>query len=125
MRAQWFWRTVAGYKAAQFAAWRFHGHKSLAGRRRKPFRKNLEMIDERFHLGLHLFARWRHDARRVRPDWPLMADLRHRLAGNLQTFPHLGDADHVPPETIGIGARRDVKFEFFVAGIGEKFAVVI
>src|SRR4029077_12633788 len=52
MRAQRFWRAVAGYKAAQFATRRFHRHKSLAGRRRKPFREYLEVVDERFHLRL-------------------------------------------------------------------------
>ena len=48
MCARQFWRAVAGDKASQLAARRFHGRKSFARRRRKPFGKNLEVVDERF-----------------------------------------------------------------------------
>src|ERR1700680_1487175 len=119
MRAQRLWRAVASYKAAQFAARRLHGHKSLAWRRRKPFRKNLEVIDECFHLRLHFFARWRHDAWCIRPDRAFVGYLAHRLARDIQTLPHLSHADHVARETVGICTRWNVKFEFFIARIRE------
>src|SRR5580704_4293052 len=125
MRAQRLWRAVAGYKTAQFAARRLHGHKSLARRRRKPFRKNFEVIDERFHLRLHFFACWRHDAWCIRPDRAFVGYLGHRLPRDIQALPHLRHAYHVARETVGIRTRRNVKFELFIARIGKHFPVVV
>src|SRR5260370_37998319 len=96
MDGEWFGGTVAGDETAQFPARRFNGNKYFARRRRKPFREYLEVIDERFHLRLHLFALRRDDARRIRLDRTFILDLFESLPDDLQAFAPFRDANQVP-----------------------------
>src|SRR2546422_2636958 len=57
MAAQGLRRAIAGDKAAKLSARRFDGDVGFAGRGRKAFGENFEVVDERFHLRLH-FSRW-------------------------------------------------------------------
>ena len=119
MHAQRLWRAIAGDETAQLAARRFHGDKRFARRRRKAFRENLEMVDERFHLRLHLLALRRNDARGVGLDRALVGDLVHGLANDFQALAHLRHAHQVPRIAIGFRPRGHVEIEFFVGGIRE------
>src|SRR5215471_1297656 len=59
--AQRLRRTVARDETTEFTARRFNGDVSFARRRGKSFGENFEVVDERFHLRLHLFALRRND----------------------------------------------------------------
>src|SRR5579884_2986756 len=125
MHAQRFRRAVAGHKAAQFSPRRFHGHKCLARRRRKSFRENLEVVDQRFHLRLHLLALRRHDAWRFGPHWTFVRNFVQRLLHDAQALPHLLDANHVPPKTVRIRARRHFELKLLVARIRKQLPVIV
>ena len=118
-------RAVAHYEVAHFAARRFDALIDLAGRRRKSFGENLEVIDQRFHLRLHLLALRRNDARRVGLDGAFRRNFAHGLANNLQAFAHLRHAHQVPRVAVGFGARGHVEVELLVARVREKLAHVI
>ncbi len=85
-------RSVAGHENAQFAARRFDRLVDLARRRRKTLGENLEMIDEAFDRGLHLFARRRNDSRNFGAEGPFGGNLLHGLLDDLDAFAHFGDA---------------------------------
>ena len=99
--------------------------KRFARRRRKSFRENLEMVDERFHLRLHFLALRRNDARCFGLDRAVIGDLVHGLADDFQALAHFRDAHQIPRITIGFRARRHVEIKFFVRGIREGLAVVV
>ena len=67
-RGSGFGDAVAHDEVAQFAARRFDRLTNFALRDAKTFGHDLEVVDERFHLRLHLFAIRQNDARRVGPD---------------------------------------------------------
>src|SRR5216683_6282068 len=109
MNAQRLRRPVAGDENAQLAPRRLDGHENLARRRRKSLRENLEVVDERFHLRLHLLAlRW-NDAGRFGPHRTLRRNLLDRLADDLQALAHLRNSDHVAREAVRIGARGNIE----------------
>src|SRR5260370_1412164 len=125
MNAQRLRRPIAGDENAQLAPRRLDGHENLARRGRKSLSENLEVVDERFHLRLHLLALGRNDAGRFRSHRTLRRNFLHRLADNLQALAHLRNSDHVAREAVRIGARGHIELEFFIAGVGENFAVVV
>src|SRR5580698_6641646 len=115
MAAQRLLRTVACEEAAEFAARRLDRRVRFTRRWRKSLGENFEVVDERFHLCLHLFTSRRNDARSFRAERSFRGKLLHRLADNLQALAHLRDADEVAREAISLSARGYVKFKFFVA----------
>src|SRR5690349_19139192 len=114
-------RAVARHVASQFASRRLHRRESVSRRRRESFREYLEVVDERFHLRLHLFPLRRNDSRRFRFDRSGVRDFRHGLLDDLQALPHFRHADHVPPEAVRIRPHRHVKLKFLVARIRKRF----
>src|ERR1700744_2611453 len=115
MAAQRLLRTIARNEAAEFAAWRFDRRVRFTRWRSKTLGENLEVVDERFHLRLHLFAARRNDARRFGAKWPFRRHLVNRLANDPQAFAHFRDTYQISCEAIGFGARRHVELKFFVA----------
>src|SRR4029077_14532867 len=125
MAAQRLRRPIAGNVTAEFPTRRFDGNVCISRRWRKALGENLEMVDESFHFSLHLFAFGRNDARSLGTNGALISDFRHGLFDDFETLANLGNADHVPAIAIGIGARRNIEIEFFVAGIRKKLAIVV
>src|SRR5580704_10473102 len=64
-----FGRAVTDDVIAHFAARRFDRLINLTYRHCKAFRNNLEVIDEGFHLGLHLLAFGQHNPGCIRFRW--------------------------------------------------------
>ena len=83
------------------------------------------MVDERFHLRLHLLALRRNDAGRFRSYRPFRRNLLHGLADNLQALAHLRNPDHVAREAVRIGARGHVEVKFIITGIRKNLAIVV
>src|SRR5579863_8300998 len=125
MAAQRLLRTIARDEAAQFATRRFDRRIRLTRWWREAFGENLEVVDERFHLRLHLFATGRDDARRFGAERPFRREFVDRLANDLQALAHFRDADEIPGEAVRFGARGHVKLKFVVARIGKRLAKVM
>src|SRR5258705_8079465 len=125
MAAQWFRRAVAGNVATEFATRRFDRYVGISRRWRKALSENFEMVDERFHFSLHLFALGRNDARSLGADGALISDFGHGLFDNFEAFANLRDANHVAAIAVGIGARGNIEIEFFVAGVRKKLAIIV
>src|SRR5438876_823177 len=125
MRSQRLRRAVAGDEYAEFPARRFDRDVRLARRRRKAFREDLEMVDQRLHFRFHLFPLWRHDAGRVGFDGSIGWNFVYRLTNDFQALAHFRDANQITSVAIGIRARRHVEVEFFVARIRENLAIIV
>ena len=109
-------RSVAHDVVADLAARRFDRLIHFAGRNAEAFGHDLEVIDERFHLRLHLFALRQHHLRRV----GLPGAFRHpfqRLLDDARALPHLFQAHAIPRVHVVFGVHRDFEIELFVARI--------
>src|SRR5450755_4529902 len=115
---------IADHVIAHFAARRFDGLVHLARRHTEAFRHNLEVIDERLHLGLHLFTVRQNYVRRIRRP----AAARHafeRLFHDARALPHFLNAHLVARIDIAFGLGRNLEIELLVAGIGLALARIV
>ena len=108
--------TVADHVVPHFSAGRFHCLIDLTRWYRKAFRNDLKVIDEGFHLGLHLFTVGKHDSRSVsfyRAFWhPIQ-----RLPYDRDRFPQFLNAAHVARVDIAVLRDGHSKLEFLVARV--------
>ena len=114
---------VADHVVADLAARRFDHLVDLAGGHAEAFGHDLEMIDQRFHLRLHLFARRQNHLRR----FSLPSAAGHSgecLFDDFAAFPQLFHAHAIPGPHIVAGHGGNAEVEFFVTGIGLALADV-
>ena len=117
MHSIWLGGTIAHHVVTHFTARRFHGLINLARRHREALGDDLEVIDHRLHLRLHLFAVGQHNFGRV----CLGRAFRHAV----QRLPHEGNrlsqllhANYVPGKNVAFGCDRHFELEFLVARVG-------
>src|SRR5690242_12900560 len=94
-----FCSTVANHVVAHFPAWRLNRLVDLTFRDGKAFRNNLEVIDEGFHLRLHLLAFGQDYLRSVSFDRSLWHTV-DRLLHDRNGFAQLADAAHIAREHV-------------------------
>ena len=107
---------VADHVISHFAARRFYRLINLALRHGKAFRNNLKVIDERFHLRLHLFAIRKNHMRGVGFNRPF----RHafnRLLHDADRFAQLLHPAHISGKDVAFCRHRHFELEVFVARI--------
>ena len=80
-------------------------------------------MDERFHLGLHLFAVGQDDLRGVGHDRPAGHAVEGLLA-DLDRLAHLVHADDVAGPDIAVVRDGHLELELLVAGVGHVAAQV-
>ena len=108
--------SVAHHVVRDLPARRFHGLIRFAGGHAITLGDNLEMVDERFHLRLHLLAVGQHDMRRV----GLPRALGHpfqRLFHDARALAHLFYSHLEPRVHVVSVAHGDLEIEFFVGRI--------
>src|SRR5579864_2879906 len=118
-------RAVARDEKPQLAARRFNRLVDFTRRRSETFRVNLEVIDEPFDRGFHLFARRGNNSGSGGLDGPFRRDLFHGLANDFDAFANFGDANLIARETVARGLRLNVEVKLFVARVGESLADVV
>src|SRR6185312_781721 len=118
-----FRRAVANDVISHLAARRLDRLINLAFGNRKTFRDDLEVIDQSFHLRLHLLAIGYHHFWSVR----FNGAFRHAIEGlayNLDGFAQLRDAAHVAREYVSVLTHRHLELEIFVPRVGHVTAKV-
>mmetsp|Transcript_33103 Transcript_33103/g.77411 ORF Transcript_33103/g.77411 Transcript_33103/m.77411 type:complete len:312 (+) Transcript_33103:307-1242(+) len=95
----------------------------LAWRRRDALRVELEVVDERLHVALHLVARRRRELAVVGLDEPWLEQVE-ALHDHMRRLAHLLNADEVAVKTITLGARRDLELELRINLIWLRLAQV-
>src|SRR5690606_32869258 len=97
----------------------FDGGVGFAGRHVHAFGKELEVVDQVFHAGLHALALRRRDLVVVDDDGTrIVAQPFHALANDAIAFAHLGNAHHVAVVAIAVHAYRDVEIQAIVDFVG-------
>ncbi len=105
---------VAHDVITKFSARRFDHLIHRTGRNTKAFGHDLEVIDQRLHLGLHFFAIGEHEYAAHRP----ARAPRHaveRLPHDANALPHLFHANFEARVNIVLGAGRNFEIKFLVA----------
>src|SRR5579864_6214005 len=115
--------TVADNVVSDFSAGRFDGLVNLTGGHSEALGHNLEVIDQRFHLGLHLFAIGQNHVRRIGLPRPVGHPFQS-LRDDARALAHFVQTDAVPRVDIVFGPRGDLEIELVVARIGFGFADV-
>src|SRR6201987_746987 len=116
---------VAGDKKSQLAARRFNRLVDFTRRRSETFRVNLEVIDEPFDRGFHLFARRGNNSGSGGLDGPFRRDFVHGLADDLDALANFGDADLIAGEAVARGLRLNLEVKLFIARVGKSLADVV
>src|SRR5260370_36093973 len=116
MDAHGLGRAVADHVVAHLATRRLDSLIMLARWNGEAFGHDLEVIDEGFHLRLHLLAVGQNDFRRVGFGWTF-GHAFEGLPGDLARFPHFGHAADVACPDIAILRDRHFEFEFLIAAI--------
>src|SRR5438309_7433277 len=107
---------VTDHVIAHFTARRLNRLIDLTRRYSKAFRHNLKVIDEGFHLRLHLLAIGENDLKRV-SFYPALWHAVQRLLHNADRLPQLGYPAHVPRKNVAVLAHRDLEFEILVSRV--------
>src|SRR5690242_6608378 len=107
---------VADHVVAHFAARRFDCLVNLARGHGKALGDDLEVVDESFHLRLHLFALGEHYLGRVGLDAAL-GEASQCLLHNFVGLAQFLDAHHVTGEHIAFGAQRHLKLKLVVGRV--------
>src|SRR5262249_7951638 len=116
-------RAVGHDIAAVLSAPRFHGHVDVAGRRRVALCEELEVVDERLHRRVQLFAGRRQDLAIVHVHGPARQAVK-RLAQDLDRLPHLLDSHQVARVAVARILDRDLPVVCLEAAVGPVFAQV-
>src|SRR5579862_9700264 len=118
-------RAVARDEKSQLTARRLNGLVDFARRRSETFRVNLEVIDEPFDRGFHLFARRGNNSGSGGLDGPFRRDFFHGLADDFDAFANFGYADLIAREAVACGLRLNVEIKLFIARVGKSLADVV
>ncbi len=87
--------------------------------------KQLEMVDQGFHVVLHLFPPRRHDLVIVDDHRPrILAQPVHALFDDPVRLAHFLDPDEIAVVTVAVGADRDIEVEPVVNFVGLLLAQV-
>ena len=109
--------SVADNVVSHLAARRLDRLINFARRNREALGDDLKVVDEGFHLGLHLLAVRQHDLGRVSFNGSFRHS-RQRLLHHANRFAQLLDAANVSREHVAFGADRNFELEIFVARVG-------
>src|SRR6185312_9831436 len=107
---------VADNVVAHLAARRLHCLVDLSGGNGEAFGDDLEVVDERLHLRLHVLAIGQNDFRSVGLD----GAFRHaveRLLANLNRLTHLFKPDQVARQHVAVVGDGDLELELLIAGV--------
>ncbi len=115
--------TVGDDVVVHHAVWRLNGAGRLARWNSKTLSDNLEVMDQRFHLGLHLFAIGEDDLGSVCDD-PAFRHSVQRLQADLHRFAHLLHAKYVASPDVAVGRDRHLELELLVARVRHVAAKV-
>src|SRR5690606_1390143 len=97
----------------------------LAGRHAVAFREQLEVVDQRFHVVLHLLAAGRGDLEVVDHDRAgIGLQPAHALLDDPRRLAHLGHAHQVPVVAVAGVADRNVEVDLGVLRVGLLLAQV-
>src|SRR5437763_4380689 len=116
MYAVWLRSAIADDVISQFPARRFDHLVDFALRHAKPFSDDLEVIDERLHLRLHLLAFRQHHLRRI----GRVRAFRHAFEGLLDdpgTLAHFFHANLIARGHVALGLCWDFEVELVIARI--------
>src|SRR5271157_3394567 len=109
-------RAIAHNVIAHLAARRLDGHVHFARRHGESFGDDLKVVDERFHLRLHLLAVGQHDM------WSVslhrtFGNSFQRLRGNLLRFAELGHAHQISRVNVSVLRDWDVELEVLISAV--------
>src|SRR5262249_6474531 len=113
MYSIWLRGAIADHVIAHLAARRFDSLINFARRHRKALSNDLKVIDERFHLRLHLFAIRQHYFRSIVLDWSFGHAIE-RLLHDSNGFAQLLDAANIPCKSITIRRSWHLKLELLI-----------
>ena len=116
-------RAIADHVATVFSSTRLHRHVHIAGRHRVALREELEVVNDRLHGCLQLFARGRQDLAVVDVDGPIGQPVQC-LAEDLHRLAHLLDAYEVAAVAVAKVRGRDLEVVVLVARIRDGGAEV-
>src|ERR1700748_3870835 len=94
----------------------FNGAGCLTSRNAEAFGHNLEVMDERFHLGLHLFAIGKDDLWRVCDDMPFRQAIES-LKADLDRLSELLHADDISGPDVANVRDRYVELKLLIAAV--------